>query len=394
MTQHFETLDFKKECAVFYLEDGRIVSAIPDHARRTWKPYAALQNLKDLEYAWLYVNGAEPDLYLPESLKKIWQRNVAKTEIQLKALRKARVPLEGLCIYDVLPLDLILEKLDCMIEVDRHVFEVCEKPANHDFLASLYWVIQSILQSKLNLSVKDVNPAEISLQKIKSLLKFQHLSYTMFGSKTGRLGLEEGSFPLMNLAKPYRALIKPNNDLFVEFDQNAADLRALLGLMGKEQPEEDLHTWNVRNIFRNQITRDEAKKEIFAWLYGYGEETKLGQYYDKKEILSVVYENECVQTPFGRKVKADPEYALSYAAQSTAADVFYDRVIAIHDYLRERKAKTKIVFLMHDAVVLDYASEDGVEIMTECQRLFSDTIFGQYRIGTSVGNDYYNMRQI
>ena len=37
----------------------------------------------------------------------------------------------------------------------------------------------------------------------------------MFKSKTGRLTSKKGSFPVLNLKKEFRKVLKPNNDLFV-----------------------------------------------------------------------------------------------------------------------------------------------------------------------------------
>ena len=94
-----------------------------------------------------------------------------------------------------------------------------------------------------------------------------YVDYNIFGTKTGRLSTKKGSFPILTMDKRYRSSVKPNNDWFVELDYNAAELRVLLALAGKEQPDEDIHDWNVKNVYRNLLTRDEAKTRIFAWLY-------------------------------------------------------------------------------------------------------------------------------
>ena len=73
---------------------------------------------------------------------------------------------------------------------------------------------------------------------------------------------QSNSFPILTLDKSYRSVLKPNSDWFVELDYNAAELRVLLGLSGKEQPEGDLHKWNVENVYKGEITREQAKKII------------------------------------------------------------------------------------------------------------------------------------
>ena len=87
--------------------------------------------------------------------------------------------------------------------------------------------------------------------------------YNQFGTVTGRLTVTSNSFPIMNLDKSFRSILKPNNDLFVEFDYNAAELRTILSLSDQQQPEEDIHQWNIKKVFKQDMTRDEAKRKIF-----------------------------------------------------------------------------------------------------------------------------------
>ena len=54
----------------------------------------------------------------------------------------------------------------------------------------------------------------------------------------------------------------PQNDWFLELDYNAAEVRTLLALSGKDQPEEDIHEWNIKNIYDGDLTREEAKRKI------------------------------------------------------------------------------------------------------------------------------------
>ena len=65
----------------------------------------------------------------------------------------------------------------------------------------------------------------------------------------------------LTMDRKYRRVIEPTNDFFVELDFNAAELRTLIALQGKNQPAEDIHEWNVKNVYRGLVTREEAKKE-------------------------------------------------------------------------------------------------------------------------------------
>ena len=71
-------------------------------------------------------------------------------------------------------------------------------------------------------------------------------------------------------------------------DYNAAELRVMMALLGKKKPEEDVHVWNMNNVFEGVVTRtrDEAKKRIFAWLYNLDSKDTMSEgMYNRGEIL-------------------------------------------------------------------------------------------------------------
>jgi len=76
---------------------------------------------------------------------------------------------------------------------------------------------------------------------------------------------------------------------------NAAELRTALALMGKEQPEGDLHLWSISSVYNNELTRAEAKETTTSWLYN--SNSKLSQKFDKQ--LSSVYNKEGLKINIG-----------------------------------------------------------------------------------------------
>ena len=88
------------------------------------------------------------------------------------------------------------------------------------------------------------------------------VNYDLFGSKTGRLTTKMGSVPIMNLKTEIKDIVEPKWDCFVEFDFNAAEIRAMISLMGQKQPQEDIHEWNIKNIFSHGSTIRKTKLSI------------------------------------------------------------------------------------------------------------------------------------
>ena len=70
------------------------------------------------------------------------------------------------------------------------------------------------------------------------------------------------------MSNEFRAAIQPQNDYFLELDFNGAEVRTLLGLLGKDQPQGDVHNFHLNDIFTKINTRAQAKVAFFAWLYG------------------------------------------------------------------------------------------------------------------------------
>jgi DNA polymerase I-like protein with 3'-5' exonuclease and polymerase domains len=170
----------------------------------------------------------------------------------------------------------------------------------------------------------------------------------------------------------------------VELDFNGAELRTLLHLSGHPQPTGDIHDWNQINIFNNNIERDAAKKQIFAWLYNPTSKAVDTDYYDKKKVLSKFYKEGVVSTPFGRRIPSDDFHALNYLIQSTSSDNFLDRASAIQRYCKG--LKTNVAFLVHDSIVLDVPFSEKQRIK-EIVEIFENTKLGKFKVNINVGKN-------
>jgi DNA polymerase I-like protein with 3'-5' exonuclease and polymerase domains len=219
-----------------------------------------------------------------------------------------------------------------------------------------------------------------------------YIKYDIFGTKTGRLTTKKNSFPILTLAKEYRSVMKPKNDRFVEFDFNAAELRTLLALSGKKQPKEDIHEWNVKNVYRGLVSRKEAKQKIFAWLYNPESKDYLSdRIYDRGLVIKKYFDGAQVSTFFNRTIPADEHHALNYIIQSTTSDLFLRRMIEVHNFLRDKKSF--ISFCLHDSLVIDFAEEEK-HLISEIKQIFSETDLGRFVVNISVGKNFGEMKRI
>ena len=187
-------------------------------------------------------------------------------------------------------------------------------------------------------------------------------------------------------------MIKPSNDWFVVLDFNAAELRTLLSLCGKSQPLGDIHEWNRKKIYQEKITRDEAKKRVFSWLYNPDSTDYLtGRFYNREAVLEKYWDGTNIETPFGRKIEADHHHALNYIIQSTSSDLFLKSAIKIDKILKD--TKSKIAFTLHDSMVIDYHEEDK-NLLRDIVEEFSDTPLGKWKTNISAGKNFGEMVNI
>lgn len=389
----FQTLDNKGECVGVFADGELFFGELPDGLTRTWS-YAPYLD-EDVEYASLYCQGLSPDDVCPDSLKGEWTSVSKRMKAFLKSLKISKVSLEEVCFFDLVPERFLKEYFDLKSRISEHVFKTYAKPDNYDFLSELTKMITEVGENRLNLDFQGARDSldTASLRTYKKVQKaLPYVRYNVFGTKTGRLSTKKRSFPVLNLDRRHRSIVKPDNDCFIELDFNAAELRTLLSLSGHKQPSGDLHEWNAKNIYGGLVTRDEAKKRIFSWLYNPSLRVKrASQFYSRDKILTEYWDGQVVRTPFGREIKADKDHALSYLLQSTCSDMVLRQAIKIHNLLKGRKSK--LIFIVHDSIVIDCSAEDK-QILDKLVSCFSETELGKFKVGVQMGKDYGSMREI
>ena len=395
----FVTLDDKKECVGVYSDGELHFGDTPQRLTHTWKPTLSLDSISaaEAEFAYIYAQGSSLDELCPPELKSEWDAIIKRMSAYRNSFQEAKVNLGENCVFDLIPLQYLTQYCFLKTEIIKHVFKTVEKPENYDFMKGLVSLLTEIEGRKIKLNLASlerklhIKRARDFANDLRKGKKHDSVSYDAFKTKTGRLSVKKNSFPILNLDKEFRCVVEPTNDWILELDYNAAELRTLLALAGKEQPIEDIHQWNS-NILG--ASRDEAKKSVISWLYGsktsdIGE--KLSQMYAREEVLNKHYdpEKQVVTTPFGRKLEASEHHAMNYLVQSTTADLVFDRMLAIRDLLKGKKSFIK--FCLHDSVVIDLAHDERAEIK-EIFKIFSETKLGNFKSSVAAGKNFGTLK--
>jgi len=361
---------------------------------RTWN-YANFLEDRSIEYAALYCGGKSLGDVCPDSIKDTWDDVYGRMLAFYRAIHEARVDLNENCFYDLVPESFLRDFCEIKNKITEHVFENYEKPPNYDLLLEVQKILSEIQVRPLNLEFSALRSKLHQYktrnwhEKIKKADPY--ISYNLFGTKTGRLTTKRGSFPALTMPKEYRGIVRPTNEWFLELDFNSAEIRTLLALAGNEQPKEDIHEWNIKHVFKTDMSRDEAKKNIFAWLYNPAAESPATKFYDRDKIKKQYWDGEMVRTEFGREIESDDHHAVNYIIQSTTSDLFLRRMVAVNELLKTKQSH--IAFCVHDSLVIDLHSDDK-HLVPLIKETFGDTDLGKFKVNLSAGKNYGEMQEL
>ena len=393
----FQVIDDKSECVGLYY-DSRCVFENLDFSKltRTWRPTQTSLEHGHIEYAWLRCHGRSLQEVCPDSLRPDLDLALERMGAFSKALKAAKVNVSENCIFEILPPKEFSRFLEIKNRITEHVFLNFEKPKDYGHLLDTYKVLEEIKHRKINIDFSELRRDSYreKNRKFLDLLKSAKkcVSYNLFGTKTGRLTVDRGFFPILTLDRDLRKYVKPNNDFFVEIDFNGAEIRTLLALLEKEQPEVDIHEWNAENVYRGLVTREEAKKRFFSWLYNPASDDYLSsRTYNRDAIKEKFWDGEKVKTPFNREIYSDEYHCINYTLQSVSNDICLEQAKKVYNLLKDKKSK--ISFLMHDSIILDSSLEDKDDIKNVFE-IFQKTRFGKYMANIKVGKNFGEMRDL
>lgn len=331
-----------------------------------WEPAALFETHPGAKFGLTWTAGKTLDEVCPESFKEDWSTVNSKVKAHfisaLSCKPDSRIPL-----YEFVPEGILKDFAHLKHLITENAIATMEPPGNYDFMKELGFLIDDISYRPLNFAGKQE--------------KFIH--YGAYNTKTGRLNTLKNSFPVLGFRKDKRHLLKPQNDFYVSLDFNGGDLRAFLFLSEQEQPQVDIHNWNQENLFP-RLTRAEAKKAIFAWLYDPTRTNKAAEQIYRRDFVVDKYWNEdqTVMNPFKRLLTGvEKSVALSYTIQSTMSDMFLERAIAIRKRLKGKASY--IAMLIQDELVLDMSKKD-IQDLPSLIKEFQETKLGHIPVNVTV----------
>ena len=402
---YFQTLDDKTECVGIYTDNQLFfdLSEFPPDLKYTWKYAPYLKDL-DVEYISLYLEGKTISEVIPEYLKDDWGDVSEKLTAFKRSLSIAQVDTQENCFFDLVPPRFLIEFCEVKNKITQYIYNNVERPCRYEFYKHVSMMLEEI----------STRPVKIDKQRVASYSDIQKLKnqasalltcdpsarYNQFGTKTGRLTTKKGSFPILTLNKEFKSAIQPQNDYYIELDFNGAEVRTLLGLLGKEQPPGDVHNFHLENVFKDLSGREQAKTDFFAWLYGsrtaVSKENaqKLSSFYERSTLLRQYWDGDTVTTPFRKQITGVSEHhALNYLIQSTAAELTLKQALKLEYLLRKQSHGSHIAFLIHDAIVIDMKKEDA-HLLKPLIALMSSTNFGKFMVNVKKGKTLGSLKDI
>jgi hypothetical protein len=338
------------DCAGTYIDGQFIWEKIPNGISKTWS-YSDHLLGRDIDYAHLLVAGKSLSDTCPSHLTERWGEANKLLKSHYTAIHTSKIDIEDVCFYDLVPRKHLQHYFDVKNEITKWVFENVEKPPHYNLLKRMQAAVKELKSHPVNLNSFAVYVSGAEDMKAKHLYdqfgdSTPYVDYDIFGTVTGRLTTKKSSFPILNLKKELKNHVRPNNDVFLELDFNAAEVRTMLALQNHKQPEEDIHecktTNNQRRISMSGISKTFLRKNSvekkLKQNYLLGSTTTNPKQYNQISTIGKVLEKD-IMTERRFKPLSGEQLLLPHAKLSTT---YYNQVPRITQWTAFAKFLTSL----------------------------------------------------
>ena len=372
-----QTLDIRNNCFGAFIDDNFIIEPSYEDISAcdlAWKHSPILDD--DERFTYLYLLNRGEDLREYSSDLQEYLLCEKKIKAHQKAASTAKVDMSDSCFFDVVPPHQLRAYFTSRYRALLKLSENLNIPPDYNILHKIHVVSEKIRKQEIIFKGRP-----------------QTISYNIFGTATGRLTTKKSSMPILTIKKEERVHLTPSNDLFVELDYNAAEVRMLLALSGTTQPDEDIHQHLELEIFKRSSNRDKFKERLFAWLYNPNSQDEVFTRHLNKEVYLDFYntENSMLKTPFFREIKVEDRKALNYLLQSSTSDQVLENAYKIQKFLSG--LKSRISFILHDSIVLDMDKSDA-QVLSHIKDIFEKTQWGRFKSRCKIGKNFGNLKEI
>lgn len=298
---------------------------------------------------------------------------------------------------ELIPISKHYERCQCLYDYIKGMFGLETDIQTQESFIAAY---KSVEENPIKVDVKCLTDKyQIHDQSYSIKVDVMYSSYNLY-NLTGR---PTNSFNGINfLAIPkendFRSCFLPSNDFLVEFDFDAYHLRLIAMLMGISCPEESFHEYLGKQYFnKEELTEEEYKESktiTFKQLYG-GVDKKykhipffaqMSSYID--DIWKQYNKQGGYKLPTGRIIKKEEsmtKYKLfNYVVQNMETQKNIEKIDKIQNYLKNAKAKTKLILITYDSFLFDFSKKDGKKTLQDIKSILeSDQMKVKHKHGTS-----------
>lgn len=362
-----------------------------------------------------------------------------KFAAHVRAMTTAEIDLKTNLWTDVIPADLVdeylTERIKCMKDAYSHI-GADELSEYKRFVMPLTRAMRRVENNKIHVDVKkaaaylkETNPIHIDnfLKLIMNSAKdgFVQTKINPRASRTRRMSVE-GGFPCMSIPHGHpRECITSRFDggKISVLDFNAIDYRCILKYVGDTklnnfyEGHRDFHM-RTASIFSKPPPDIRAITKQITYTHVYGGSLETLQKTTKLPMIVIqqmLYELDELLTPIAlaRKALADEAKSQGYViapggikidteegdhdgkifglfAQTFSSFVFGKSVIAANDMLQDKGASSRIIFTVHDEMVID-THPDELELIDEVAKIMESPVYDMIPVvkvkkGSTYGN--------